>query len=531
MHDTSASCYRATTSPELDAVCSGELTAWWPDAIVKGSPKMPARSLKGMNVLLFLTDQERAIQHFPPGWAANNLPGDRFLKEHGLAFENAFCNACMCSPSRATLMSGYFPAQTGVKWTLEQDMSPPANPQQTLPTDLANLATVMTAAGYSATYKGKFHVTKPANRNGMYVPADLAQYGFNRWNPPDAGEDQSAPQYGGGFANNDSRYINGTGPVEYGQEGILAFLETDPAANGPFFLVASLVNPHDVLAYPRSAFGYGYDPSDLVGDIERPETADENLDTKPKVQEQFLKLTNLGLGKLDPVEQRNYLNFYGNLMKESDAYLVQVLESLKRHGQLENTLIIKTSDHGEMGMTHGGQRQKCFNFYEETMRIPLIYSNPKLFPEPEVSQAMVSHVDLLPTLASLVEAPTSARAPWQGVDYSASVLDPASKPPQDYVVFTFDDYQSGQANGPYPGPMNHIVSIREERYKLAKYYDPDHTHHYEWEMYDLENDPLEVRNIASNAHKRTPHEEAEFLRLQGKLAEVEATRLQPLASA
>lgn len=489
---------------------------------------MPDHNLKGMNVLIFLTDQERAIQHFPPGWAAENLPGDRFLKEHGLTFENAFCNACMCSPSRATLLSGYFPAQTGVKWTLEQDMSPPANPQQTLPTDLPNLATVMTAAGYKSTYKGKFHVTKPANRNGMYVPSDMTQYGFNRWNPPDAGEDQSAPQFGGGFANNDGRYIHGVGPVEYGQEGILAFLETDPAANGPFFLVASLVNPHDVLSYPRTAFGYGYDPADLEGDIERPQTADEALDTKPAVQEQFLKLTNLGLGKLDPEQQRNYINFYGNLMKESDAYLVKVLHSLERHGLLENTLIIRTADHGEMGLAHGGQRQKNFNFYEESLRVPLIYSNPRLFRNPEVSQAMVSHVDLLPTLAGLFDAPASARAPWQGVDYSANILDPAAPPPQDYIVFTYDDYQSGQANGPYPGPMNHIVSIREERYKLAKYYDPEHPHHCEWEMYDLEADPLEIRNIAYSGHKKTPHEEAEFIRLQAKLADVEATRLRPL---
>jgi len=492
---------------------------------------MPDHNLKGMNVLIFLTDQERAIQHFPPGWAAENLPGDRFLKEHGLTFENAFCNACMCSPSRATLMTGYFPAQTGVKWTLEQDMSPPENPQQTLPTDLANLATVMTAAGYSSTYKGKFHVTKPAAANGLYAPSDLAQYGFNRWNPPDAGEDQSVTQFGGGFTNHDGRFMHGDGPVMYGQEGILAFLEADPAANGPFFLVASLVNPHDVLAYPQTAFYYGYNPSDLVGDIELPETVNESLDSKPKVQAQFVKLTNLGLGALDAEQQRNYLNFYGNLIKESDKYLQQVLDSLERHGLLEDTLIIRTADHGEMGMTHGGQRQKCFNFYEETLRIPLTYSNPKLFPKPVVSQALVSHVDFLPTLAGLVDAPASARAPWQGIDYSATILNPASEPPQDYVVFTFDDYQSGQANGPYPGPMNHIVSIREERYKLAKYYDPDHKHLVEWEMYDLKTDPLEIRNLAAKGYTRTSDEETEFIRLQARLADVEATRLQPLAAA
>ena len=76
---------------------------------------------------------------------------------------------------------------------------------------------------------------------------------------------------------------------------------------------------------------------------------------------------------------------------------------------LENTLIIHTADHGEMGMAHGGMRQKNFNVYEETLRVPLVYSNPKLFTKRGSSQALVSHVDFLPTLASLVGAPASAR--------------------------------------------------------------------------------------------------------------------------
>ncbi len=81
-----------------------------------------AREVAGMNVLVFLTDQQRAIQHFPPGWARRNMPGLTRLQQHGLDFEHAFTNACMCSPARSTLMTGYFPAQHGVKYTLETDM-------------------------------------------------------------------------------------------------------------------------------------------------------------------------------------------------------------------------------------------------------------------------------------------------------------------------------------------------------------------------------------------------------------------------
>ena len=80
------------------------------------------KGLGGKNVILFLTDQERAIQHFPPNWMRENLPGMRRLRRHGLSFETACTAACMCSPSRSSLMTGYFPAQHGVKYTLESNM-------------------------------------------------------------------------------------------------------------------------------------------------------------------------------------------------------------------------------------------------------------------------------------------------------------------------------------------------------------------------------------------------------------------------
>jgi len=486
-------------------------------------------NLKGMNVLIFLTDQERAIQHFPPGWADRNLPGQDRLKRTGLTFRRAFCNACMCSPSRATLMTGYFPAQHGVKWTLEQGMSGSQHPQKDLPLDLPNLGTVMAAAGCATPYKGKFHLTKPANPDGIYVPEDVNKYGFQRWDPQDAGANQDPNEFGGGDADNDGRFIHDNGPMKEGDEGVLAYLKSSAPPDGPFFLVVSLVNPHDVLAYPKTAFENGYTPTWLEGDIDVPATVDEDLSTKPTVQKQFLDLTNTGLGDLNKAQQRNYLNFYGNLIKSSDQYLVRILEILAQRKLLDNTLVIHTSDHGEMGLAHGGLRQKNFNFYEEALRVPLIYSNPKLYPQPEVSDAMVSHVDFLPTLASLFAAPPSARADWQGVNYSSIVLDPRATPPQRYIAFTYDDYQSGQPHGPYPGPLNHIVSIREERYKLAKYYDANRSGGpYQWEMYDLANDPLETTNLAYSGYHRTPQEEAEFVRLQADLAAVEQKRLQPL---
>jgi choline-sulfatase len=483
--------------------------------------------LDGMNVVVFITDQQRAIMHFPPDWAESNLPGATRLQQTGVTFENAFCNACMCSPSRATLLSGHFPAQHGVKYTLEENMPEDQYPQVSLPIDLPNIATVMSSSGYHVPYKGKWHVSKPAGSE--FSPQDLVPYGFERWNPPDAGANQDLDQTGGGDADNDGRFMDDDGSASAGEEGVLEFLNSVAAQQQPFFLIVSLVNPHDVLTYPSTYIEGGYTDDALTGDIGLPETMDEDLSTKPTAQQSFLQLTNAGLGPLtDEQEQQNYLNFYGNLMTASDSYLVEILDTLQDQGLLENTLIIATSDHGEMGLTHGGMRQKCFNFYEETLRVPLVYSNPRLFPEPRASQALVSHVDFLPTLAGLFAAPDAARSDWAGVDYSTLVLDPAAESVQDYVVFTFDDFQAGQPNGPYVSPPNHIRSIREERYKLARYFDPDGNEPEQWEMYDLEQDPLETVNIANPDFSRTAEQEQELQRLTAKLTEVEATRLLPL---
>jgi arylsulfatase A-like enzyme len=298
----------------------------------------------------------------------------------------------------------------------------------------------------------------------------------------------------------------------------------------PFFLVISLVNPHDVLAYPRIWQDGGYDlGSWLDGAIDLPATVDEDLSTKPSAQGRFNAWTNLGLGGLrDETEQRNYINFYGNLIKAADAALVDMLDTLEERGLLDNTLIVRTSDHGEMGMAHGGMRQKSFNVYEESLRVPLVFSNPRLFPQARESDALVSHVDLLPTLASLIDAPDAARVEWQGVDYAALVRDPAAPPVQDHVIFTYDDLRCAQNVPQLVPPPNRIVSIREARYKLARYYDGDGIEPDQWEMYDLENDPDERMNLAFPGRTQTAEQSAMRQRLTAKLHEVEASRLQLL---
>src|SRR5690606_2897724 len=178
--------------------------------------------------------------------------------------------------------------------------------------------------------------------------------------------------------------------------------------------------------------------------------------------------------------KRAYLNFYGNLMKLVDSHLQTLLDVFSANSAGEalraNTLVVRTSDHGEMGMCHGGLRQKAFMCYEEAVRIPLVWSNPDLFPAGRVCSHLVSHVDFLPTVCALLNVPDAASLGFSGVDYSSLILDADAAPVQDYILFTYDDINAGHSaagtdgNGIVP-PPNRIQMIREAGYKYARYFD------------------------------------------------------------
>jgi choline-sulfatase len=134
------------------------------------------------------------------------------LLAHGLQFTRAQCNAAACSPSRATLLTGLYPAQHGVKHVIQ--CNDPKNEVQRhlpiLPSHLPNLATVMAAAGYHVVLKGKFHLSRPVKydqelKRYYWSDADIAQlaerYGFHGWNPPDMSDPQSLTDLGGGAIN------------------------------------------------------------------------------------------------------------------------------------------------------------------------------------------------------------------------------------------------------------------------------------------------------------------------------------------
>jgi choline-sulfatase len=514
------------------------------------------------NLILLVTDQQRTPMHWArdQAWLDELMPNDAELRRTGISFTRAFTATAMCSPSRASFLTGTYPSRHGVTLTLTEGdlfpdrrnvpdvlrtvarlarsgevprarlaraflrgllrLGPKSGNEPELPPGIDTLATLLRERGYHVALKGKWHLSKPVNGR-EWTAADSQRierdYGFSDWEPPDAGGDAKAETFGGGTAGTthegwDEDY---TRQVEewLGRERLPE----------PFCLVVSLVNPHDVLGYPSSFEEGGYTAEQFRElDLPLPPTVHEDLREKPTVHS-LMKLGQTAyIGALpDDRARRDYVNFYAYLHRVVDEKIGRVLGALgdpADSGSLRSrTVIARTSDHGELGMSHGGLRQKMFNGYEESIRVPLVISNPVLFPEPRESDALVSLVDLVPTLLGLTGAPGEPQR-FDGLDLGP-ILNGTGDSVRDAVLFTYDDHQAGTAFQDVPGQPNRIRCVRDARWKYAVYLDPSGETPPEYELYDLDSDPDEALNLVDKrtGRGRTQTAERERRRLHERL--------------
>jgi arylsulfatase A-like enzyme len=404
-------------------------------------------AMKPPNLMLILTDQQRKPMHWPedPAWLEALTPADVEIARTGVSFSEASVASCMCSPSRASLLTGRWPAEHGVTLTLtqggaltqarhapatvgaafksvlRQELTPGeavrflargatrkpdgGEGENELDPETPNLARILERAGYRTVLKGKWHLSHPVDGD-QWSAADTGHladsYGLHDWEPPDAGENLEPSHFGGGTA-------AGAGKLGFDEDfarQVERFLADPPPE--PWALIASLVNPHDVLGYPSTYAEGGYkeaDWADIEG-IELPDSVHENLSNKPSAHAHMKIGQASFIGPVGNDEKRlEYCRFYAHLQRLADEKIGRMLDAL---GDPEDdtslrsrTLIVRTSDHGEMGMSHGGLRQKMFNAYEETVNVPLVVSNPVLFTEPAEVDAPASLCDILPTLAAV----------------------------------------------------------------------------------------------------------------------------------
>ena len=452
-----------------------------PHAQIAGALKL---NKKKPNIMVILTDQQRAIRHFPEKWVEQNLKSLIRLQKNGMTYSNNYINTAPCWANRGILMSGTYPL---ISQVLEVG--------NTLPPSFANFSKILKKAGYRIVYKGKWHLTGKFDQFAVDWSSDADAriaaikegeemerlYGLSGWTSPDAGTSlvmkptkKGIANLGGGYGKNDLRVITGEGFIApEKQQSVLDFIKDNRQSSTPYCLVISLVNPHDISVYPGELEAYGYSLADFENyeGFHLPESYyKDDLSTKPDAQLNFLN--GFDGGAMDETTALSYLKFYAYLQAQSDRLIETVLDAMTSE-QLNETIIIRTADHGEMGASHGGLREKMNTFYQETVNIPLIISNPLLFPEPRVCEELVGQIDLLPTIAEMIgldEQKTKEEFFLLGDSFAKTLLNPDVHT-NDEVIFLF--YSGSNFKVLPSGAANVICGLVNKKWKYGVYFAPE----------------------------------------------------------
>ena len=389
---------------------------------------------KRPNLLLIFADQ----QH----WRAVGFQDRFFQTPHldklaagGTVFDQAFCNTPQCSPTRSSILTGLYPTETGVMGNIGAAGG-----------EVLKIKTVgarLKEAGYRTGYFGKWHLGNDATGTAGWDESSL------KINDAKATADAAA-------------FIKGH----------------DAAAGKPFALFVSINDPHDVYHFKPGA----KDVSAMGIKLSR-SWREETFENKPSVHKQFMtedQGTKIWGRPQEIWEQ--YHDFYREKVRLYDACVGKVLAALNEAGQASNTVVIATSDHGDMDTNHKLIFKGPF-MYEHMVRVPLIVRVPAgLGPaKPGRTKFPAMHTDLAPTMLDFAGA---APIECDGESLRPLVTSGGGETPKrDFAV---SQYYSKQRW------VNPIRMIRTDRYKLNQYID------HGAELYDLTNDPEELTNLAAD---------------------------------
>ncbi len=418
-----------------------------------------------INLLFILTDDQG---YWAMGCAGNTeirTPNLDRLAATGSRFENFFCASPVCSPARASILTGRIPSQHGVQDFLRagnsniygvDDRAIEYLSGQTSYTD------ILSERGYTCGLSGKWHLGYSEKPQKSFAFWDVHASG--------AGPYYNPPMIRDGKAYQTSDYVS-----DLITDNALDFLES---ADQPFCLNVHYTAPH-------APWGREHHPPELFEDYYQ-NCPFESTPDEPMHPQQLSKTGSSGSLGFTEEERKETLSGYFAAMTAMDANVGRLLDWLEANGLRENTLIAFTSDNG-MNMGHHGIYGKgngTFppNMFDTSVKVPMLFSRPGHIPEGEVISSLHSHYDIMPTVLDYlnIENPDSDSLP--GRSFSA-LLEGRAIEGDDRVV-VFDEY----------GPTR---MIRTVKWKYVHRY-PYGPH----ELYDLINDPDERQNlIAEQKHQ------------------------------
>ena len=377
------------------------------------------------DVIILMTDEERAVPPYESpkvlAWRDRTLSGRKWFEEHGVSFQRHYTGSLACVPSRPTIFTGHYPDLHGVTQTDGLGkMSDDSRMRWLRQGEVPTLGNWFRAAGYDTHYDGKWHISHADlhdadgrvlatnDDDGLvdhaavrrYLDADpLGPFGFSGW----VGPEPHGAQLADAGVRRDPLIAHRV--VTWLFDRYARRRAGDPAALRPFLLVASFVNPHDIVLFPTWSRRNPVKPSPLdPPHVPAAPTADEDLATKPAAQIAFREAYYSGYGPAPAIDRtygrnaQRYRDLYYRLHAEVDGPIDQVRQAVTEGGS-DNAVLVRTSDHGDLLGAHGGLHQKWFNLYDEATRVPFAIARiGEGATSPRVVTAPTSHVDLVPTL-------------------------------------------------------------------------------------------------------------------------------------
>lgn len=513
--------------------------------VAAGSGPKPAPAPNGKyNILFIFTDQERYFARPPAGaW-----PGHERLEREGVTFENHQICAAVCTPSRSVVYTGRHIQHTGMfdntNFPWQDDMS----------TEIPTIGDMLRECGYYTAYKGKFHLNETFDTGvGSGIPeklfnAEMEEYGFSDF--------------------------HGIGDVIGHTLGGYHFDEIVAATTGhwlrskgrplnddgkPWFMAVNFVNPHDVMMYNTDLPGQPVQGDGPQGalitrepalalyhrkwGLPLPPSRHEAFDApgRPSAHTEFRDCRAFMVGKVPDEDDRwqRLQDYYVNCIADCDRSIDRLLTELDELGIMDNTIVILSSDHGELCGAHGLSGKGATAFREQN-HVPFIVKHPAV-KGGQRCKAVTSHLDIVPTMLSLAgaDAATQKRLTKDlpGKDISQLLADPenasldAVGPGALYcfnmwsyldanfmaeavkTIMVGADPEALAKSGIKPDLMKHgaIRTVYDGRYKFSRYFaNLQHNRPTTMEevlklntleLFDLENDPYEMNNLALDTRK------------------------------
>lgn len=450
---------------------------------------------KRPNILWLTTDQQRFDTIHALGNAYIDTPHLDKLCREGVAFTNNYCQNPICTPSRASFLSGRYPSAINAN----------VNGADNLPEHCTLITKRLADAGYHCGLFGKLHITSAWNDYEARMEDGYRDFhlnlgsGHHLWsdhNPYKQWLEEQGADWHDIFVTDDKRdycWYREDAPIDLRQtawlrDRAIQFMQAHKEDELPWLLSVNCFDPHPPYDAPKELVD-----KYLALNLPDPIYNENDLALDKKLSNFFFQSS---AKPVTDVTRRQKASYYA-MVEVVDRHYGQIIQALDELGLREDTVVIFHSDHGEMLGDHGLTHKGC-RFYEGLVHVPLIISQPGRIAQGKVYEGLTEQTDIAPTIAELC----GVSMPDAHGRSLLPILEGGELPPRSFVRTEYYDtleedptYDGLRSEGEVTfddskGKGSYASMYYDGRYKLCVYHGIEFG-----ELYDIQNDPREEQNL------------------------------------